>query len=250
MCQDTGTAIVLGKKGRRVWTGGPGGDGDEAALAGGVYDAYHKANLRYSQVTPLSMYDESNTKSNLPAQIEIYSEGEDAYKFLFIAKGGGSANKSFLFQAMPSVLGPERLYAFLDEKIRTIGTAACPPYHLAVVIGGLSAEQTMKTVKLASCHYLDSLPTAGSEAAQAYRDLELEATIQQMTQEMGIGAPVRRQVLRPRRPGHPPAAPRRVFADRHRRLLLGRSPGPGQDHPRRRLPRAPGRPTRPSTCPR
>ena len=188
MCQDTGTAIVLGKKGRRVWTGGPGGDGDEAALAGGVYDAYHKANLRYSQVTPLSMYDESNTKSNLPAQIEIYSEGEDAYKFLFIAKGGGSANKSFLFQAMPSVLGPERLYAFLDEKIRTIGTAACPPYHLAVVIGGLSAEQTMKTVKLASCHYLDSLPTAGSEAAQAYRDLELEATIQQMTQEMGIGA--------------------------------------------------------------
>ncbi len=184
MCQDTGTAIVLGKKGRRVWTAG----GDEAALGGGVYDAYHKANLRYSQVAPLSMYDESNTKSNLPAQIEIYSEGEDAYKFLFIAKGGGSANKSFLFQAMPSVLGPERLYAFLDEKIRTIGTAACPPYHLAIVIGGLSAEQTMKTVKLTSCHYLDSLPTAGSEAAQAYRDLELEAIIQKMTQEMGIGA--------------------------------------------------------------
>jgi len=184
MCQDTGTAIVLGKKGRRVWTK----DGDEAALAGGIFDAYHKANLRYSQVAPLSMFDEANTKSNLPAQIEIYAEGEDAYKFLFIAKGGGSANKSFLFQAMPSVLGPERLYAFLDEKIRTIGTAACPPYHLAVVIGGLSAEQTLKTVKLASCHYLDSLPTAGSEAAQAYRDLELEATLQKMTQEMGIGA--------------------------------------------------------------
>jgi len=185
MCQDTGTAIVLGKKGRRVWTGG---DSDEAALAGGAFDAYHKANLRYSQVAPLSMFEETNTRSNLPAQIEIYSEGEDAYKFLFIAKGGGSANKTFLFQAMPSVLGPERLYAFLDEKIRTLGTAACPPYHLAVVIGGLSAEQTLKTVKLASCHYLDSLPTAGSEAAQAYRDLELEATLQVMTQEMGIGA--------------------------------------------------------------
>ena len=184
MCQDTGTAIVLGKKGRRVWTEG----GDEAALVSGIYDAYLKANLRYSQVSPLSMFEESNTGSNLPAQVEIYAEGEDAYKFLFIAKGGGSANKSFLFQAMPSVLGPERLYAFLDEKIRTIGTAACPPYHLAIVIGGLSAEQTMKTVKLTSCHYLDSLPTAGTEAAQAYRDLELEAIIQKMTQEMGIGA--------------------------------------------------------------
>ena len=188
MCQDTGTAIVLGKKGRRVWTDGPGADGDEAALASGAFDAYHKANLRYSQVAPLSMYEESNTKSNMPAQIEIYAEGEDAYKFLFIAKGGGSANKSFLYQAMPSVLGPERLYAFLDEKIRTIGTAACPPYHLAIVVGGLSAEQTMKTVKLTSCHYLDALPTAGSEAGHAYRDLELEAIIQQMTQEMGIGA--------------------------------------------------------------
>ncbi len=146
MCQDTGTAIVLGKKGRRVWTTGPGGDSDEAAIGDGIFDAYHKANLRYSQVAPVSMYEETNTKSNLPAQIEIYSEGEDAYKFLFIAKGGGSANKSFLYQAMPSVLGPERLYAFLDEKIRTIGTAACPPYHLAIVIGGLSAEQTVKTV--------------------------------------------------------------------------------------------------------
>ncbi len=184
MCQDTGTAIVLGKKGRRVWTDG----GDEAAIGGGIFDAYRKANLRYSQVAPVSMYEETNTKSNLPAQIEIYSEGEDAYNFLFIAKGGGSANKSFLYQAMPSVLGPERLYAFLDEKIRSIGTAACPPYHLAIVIGGLSAEQTVKTVKLASCHYLDSLPTQGSENAQAYRDLELEAIIQKMTQEMGIGA--------------------------------------------------------------
>jgi fumarate hydratase class I len=167
-----------------VWTDG----GDEAAIGGGIFDAYHKANLRYSQVAPVSMYEETNTKSNLPAQIEIYSEGDDAYNFLFIAKGGGSANKSFLYQAMPSVLGPERLYAFLDEKIRTIGTAACPPYHLAIVIGGLSAEQTVKTVKLASCHYLDSLPTQGSENAHAYRDLELEAIVQTMTQEMGIGA--------------------------------------------------------------
>ena len=184
MCQDTGTAIVLGKKGRRVWTEG----GDEAALVSGIYDAYLKANLRYSQVTPLSMFEESNTGSNLPAQVEIYAEGEDAYKFLFIAKGGGSANKSFLYQALPSVLDPARLFAYLDEKIRLIGTAACPPYHLAIVIGGLSAELTLKTLKLASCRYLDGLPTQGSEAGHAYRDLEMERIIQEMTQAMGIGA--------------------------------------------------------------
>jgi len=188
MCQDTGTVIVLGKKGRRVWTTGD----DEAAIGGGAYDAYQKANLRYSQVAPLTMYEETNTKSNMPAQIEIYAEGEAggeaAYNFLFIAKGGGPANKTFLFQAMPSVLGPERLFAFLDENIRTLGTAACPPYHLAIVIGGLSAEQTLKTVKLASTHYLDSLPTKGSESGHAYRDLELEGIVQTMTQEMGIGA--------------------------------------------------------------
>ena len=184
MCQDTGTAIVLGKKGRRVWTEG----GDEAALVSGIYDAYLKANLRYSQVSPLSMFEESNTGSNLPAQVEIYAEGEDAYKFLFIAKGGGSANKSFLYQALPSVLDPERLFAYLDEKIRTIGTAACPPYHLAIVIGGLSAELNLKTLKLASCRYLDGLPTQGSEAGHAYRDLEMERIIQEMTQAMGIGA--------------------------------------------------------------
>ncbi len=136
MCQDTGTAIVMGKKGRRIWTDG----GDEQALADGVLDAYLKRNLRYSQVAPLSMFEETNTRTNLPAQIEIYAEGEDAYKFLFIAKGGGSANKSFLFQATPSLLTPERLTAFLDEKIRTLGTAACPPYHLAVAIGGTSAS--------------------------------------------------------------------------------------------------------------
>jgi len=184
MCQDTGTAIVMGKKGRRVWTRG----GDETALAEGVLEAYRKRNLRYSQLAPLSMFEEKNTATNLPAQIEIFQEGEDAYKFLFMAKGGGSANKSFLFQAVPSVLTRDRLLAFLDEKIRTLGTAACPPYHLAVVIGGTSAELTMKTVKLASARYLDGLPTTGSEAAHAFRDLEMEAVIHKMTQDMNIGA--------------------------------------------------------------
>jgi fumarate hydratase class I len=184
MCQDTGTAIIMGKKGRRVWTDGD----DEPALAAGVLDAYLKRNLRYSQLAPLAMFEEANTRSNLPAQIEIYAEGEDSYKFLFIAKGGGSANKSFLYQATPSMLTRDRLMAFLDEKIRTLGTAACPPYHLAVVIGGTSAELTLKTVKLASCRYLDGLPTQGSEAGHAFRDLEMEAAVHAMTQGMGIGA--------------------------------------------------------------
>ena len=169
MCQDTGTAIVMGKKGRLVFTDGT----DEDAIAEGVRDAYLKKNLRYSQLAPLSMFEETNTRSNLPAQIEIYSEGEDAYKFLFVAKGGGSANKTFLFQATPSLLTKDRLMAFLKEKILTLGTAACPPYHLAIVIGGLTAEQTLKTVKLASTRYLDALPTQGSEAAHAFRDLDM-----------------------------------------------------------------------------
>ena len=184
MCQDTGTGIVMAKKGRRVWTKG----GDEAALSQGVLDAYAHCNLRYSQVAPLSMYEEKNTRNNLPAQIDIYEEGEDAYKFLFICKGGGSANKTFLFQSTPSVLEKGRMMAFLDEKIRTLGTAACPPYHLAVVIGGTSAEQNLKTVKLASCRYLDGLPTEGSEAGHAFRDLEMEQEILGLTQKMGIGA--------------------------------------------------------------
>jgi fumarate hydratase class I len=184
MCQDTGTAIVMGKKGRRVWTRG----GDDVALADGVMGAYRKRNLRYSQLAPLSMFEEKNTGSNLPSQIEIYQEGDDAYKFLFMAKGGGSANKSFLFQAVPSVLTPDRLLAFLDEKIRTLGTAACPPYHLAVVIGGTSAEMTLKTVKLASARYLDGLPTQGSAAGHAFRDLEMEEQVHKLTQSMGIGA--------------------------------------------------------------
>jgi fumarate hydratase class I len=184
MCQDTGTAIVMAKKGRRIWTDGT----DEAALAAGIRDAYFKRNLRYSQLAPISMFEEKNTRTNLPAQIDIFAEGDDAYKFLFMAKGGGSANKTFLFQGVPSLLTKDRLAAFLKEKILTLGTAACPPYHLAIVIGGLSAEQTLKTVKLASARYLDGLPTAGSEDGHAFRDLEMEAEIHAMTQALGVGA--------------------------------------------------------------
>lgn len=184
MCQDTGTAIVMGKKGRRIWTDGD----DEAALAGGIRDAYLKRNLRYSQLAPLSMFEEKNTRNNLPAQIDLYAEGEDAYKFLFVAKGGGSANKTFLYQGTPSLLTRDRLLAFLKEKILTLGTAACPPYHLAIVIGGTSAELNLKTVKLASTRYLDDLPTEGSEAGHAFRDLEMEAEIHRMTQKLGVGA--------------------------------------------------------------
>ena len=184
MCQDTGTAIIMGKKGRMVFTAGD----DEAALAEGARDAYLKRNLRYSQLAPISMFEEKNTKSNMPAQVEIYAEGEDAYKLLFIAKGGGSANKSFLFQATPSILTHDRMLAFLKEKVLTLGTAACPPYHLAIVIGGTSAELTMKTVKLASTKYLDELPTKGSEDGHAFRDLEMEAEVLKMTQSTGVGA--------------------------------------------------------------
>ncbi|MBV8745472.1 MAG: fumarate hydratase [Xanthobacteraceae bacterium] len=184
MCQDTGTAIIMGKKGRLVWTDGE----DEGALAQGARDAYLKRNLRYSQVAPISMFEEKNTRTNMPAQVEIYAEGEDAYKFMFVAKGGGSANKSFLFQATPSILTRERMLAFLREKVLTLGTAACPPYHLAIVIGGTSAELTMKTVKLASCRYLDGLPTQGSEDGHAFRDLEMEREVHKMTQSLGVGA--------------------------------------------------------------
>ncbi len=192
MCQDTGTAIVMGKKGRLIWTDG----GDEAALAEGARDAYLKRNLRYSQLAPLSMFEEKNTRNNMPAQVEIYAESHNpdnveadgAYKFLFIAKGGGSANKAFLFQATPSILSRERMAAFLKEKVLTLGTAACPPYHLAIVIGGTSAELTMKTVKLASCKYYDALPDRGSEDGHAFRDKEMEREVQKMTQSLGVGA--------------------------------------------------------------
>src|SRR5471030_866861 len=187
MCQDTGTAIIMGKKGRLVWTEGD----DEAALAEGARDSYLKRNLRYSQLAPLSMFEEKNTRSNMPAQVEIYADGqggEDAYKLLFIAKGGGSANKSFLFQATPSILTHDRMLAFLKEKILTLGTAACPPYHLAIVIGGTSAELTMKTVKLASARYYDALPTQGSEDGHAFRDLAMEQEVHKLTQSLGVGA--------------------------------------------------------------
>ena len=188
MCQDTGTAIIMGKKGRLVFTAGD----DEAALAEGARDAYLKRNLRYSQLAPISMFEEKNTKSNMPAQIEIYAEGQgdndEAYKLLFIAKGGGSANKSFLFQATPSILTHDRMMAFLREKVLTLGTSACPPYHLAIVIGGTSAELTMKTVKLASCRYLDDLPVQGSEDGHAFRDLAMEQEVHKLTQSLGVGA--------------------------------------------------------------
>jgi fumarate hydratase class I len=188
MCQDTGTCIIMGKKGRLVWTEGD----DEAALAEGARDSYLKKNLRYSQLAPLSMFEETNTKSNMPAQVELYAQGageaEDEYKFLFVAKGGGSANKTFLFQGTPSILTRDRLLAFLKEKVLTLGTAACPPYHLAIVIGGTSAELNLKTVKLASCRYYDTLPTQGSADGHAFRDLEMEQEVLKMTQNLGVGA--------------------------------------------------------------
>ncbi|HVV79448.1 MAG TPA: fumarate hydratase [Pseudolabrys sp.] len=184
MCQDTGTAIIMGKKGRLIWTDGE----DEGALAQGARDSYLRKNLRYSQLAPISMFEEKNTRSNMPAQVEIYAEGEDTYKFLFIAKGGGSANKAFLFQATPAILTHDRMIAFLKEKIMTLGTAACPPYHLAICIGGTSAELTMKTVKLASTKYLDNLPTKGSEDGHAFRDLEMEQEVLKLTQSSGVGA--------------------------------------------------------------
>ncbi len=183
-CQDTGTAIVIGKKGQRVFTGAD----DEEWLSRGVYDTYTGTNLRYSQLAPLTTYEEKNTGTNLPAQTEIYATAGDSYEFLFITKGGGSANKSFLYQQTRALLNPESLLKFVDEKIRTLGTAACPPYHLAFVIGGTSAEATLKTVKLASTRYLDGLPTEGNEHGRAFRDVELEEQIHKLTQRTGIGA--------------------------------------------------------------
>ena len=188
MCQDTGTAIVMGKRGQNVWTTGQ----DEEHLSRGIFDAYQKLNLRYSQLSPISMWEERNTGSNLPAQIELYAnthEGHEAsYEFLFMAKGGGSANKSYLYQETTALLNPTSFARFLDEKLRSLGTAACPPYHLAVVVGGTSAEFALKTAKYASARYLDSLPVHGDADGHAYRDLEMEAEIWKMTQEFGIGA--------------------------------------------------------------
>ena len=184
MCQDTGTAIIIGKKGQRVWVNGD----DRKAISEGVLKTYKERNLRYSNVSPLSMFQEVNTGDNLPAQIDLYATTGGTYNFLFIAKGGGSANKTFLYQQTPAILSKDKLITFLDEKIRTLGTAACPPYHLAVVIGGTSAELTLKTVKLASTRYLDGLPQMGGNQGQAFRDIEMEEEILSLTQTMGIGA--------------------------------------------------------------
>ena len=184
MCQDTGTAIVMGKRGELVLTGGD----DERAISLGIQQTYETSNLRFSQMAPLTMWDETNTGTNLPAQVELYATPGDAYKLLFMAKGGGSANKSYLFQETKAVLNRTSMLRFLDEKLRTLGTSACPPYHLAVVIGGTSAEFALKTAKYASAHYLDSLPTTGSETGHGFRDPELEADILALTQGFGIGA--------------------------------------------------------------
>jgi fumarate hydratase, class I len=186
MCQDTGTAIVIGKRTETVLTGGE----DEAAISKGIFEAYDQLNLRYSQMAPTSFWDERNTGTNLPAQVELYSVPgqEPKYEFLVLAKGGGSANKTFLYQETKALLNPKRLAAFLDEKLRSLGTAACPPYHLAVVVGGMSAEYTLKVAKLASARYLDTLPTAGSELGHAFRDTDLEQQVLELTRQFGIGA--------------------------------------------------------------
>tara|TARA_A100001011_G_C14252475_1_gene818540 strand:+ start:77 stop:1696 length:1620 start_codon:yes stop_codon:yes gene_type:complete len=184
MCQDTGTAIILAKKGIRVLTTGK----DPYYLSKGVFNCFKKNNLRYSQVAAKSMYDEQNTKNNLPAQIDIYSEGLDEYKFLFIAKGGGSANKTFLFQATPAILKTQAIIDFIKPKIASLGTSACPPYHLAIVIGGLSSEMNLKTLKLATCHYLDNIPKKGNFKGLAFRDIEIEKEILKVTRDLKIGA--------------------------------------------------------------
>ena len=184
MCQDTGTAIVMGKRGQTVLTDGH----DEQHLSRGIFDAYTTLNLRYSQLAPLTMWEEENTGTNLPAQIELYATAYDSYDFLFMAKGGGSANKSFLYQETKAVLNEKAMMRFLEDKIRSLGTAACPPYHLAIVVGGTSAEYALKTAKYASAHYLDALPTSGSPVGHGFRDLDLELAIHDMTARLGIGA--------------------------------------------------------------
>ncbi|HWO65159.1 MAG TPA: fumarate hydratase, partial [Umezawaea sp.] len=186
MCQDTGTAIIMGKRTEGVLTGGT----DEEALSRGIFDAYQELNLRYSQMAPTSFWDEKNTGTNLPAQIDLFTAPgtEPKYEFLFMAKGGGSANKTFLYQETKALLNPKRLATFLDEKLRSLGTAACPPYHLAVVVGGLSAEQNLKVAKLASARYLDGLPTEGSPEGHAFRDTDLEQQVLELTRNFGIGA--------------------------------------------------------------
>ena len=236
MCQDTGTAIVMGKRGQHVLTDGR----DEEHISRGVYDAYTTLNLRYSQLAPLTMWDEKNTGSNLPAQVEIYATGGDEYKFLFMAKGGGSANKSFLYQETKAVLNPARMASFLEEKIRSLGTAACPPYHLAIVVGGTSAEFALKTAKYASAKYLDTLPTSGSAAgARVPRPRARGAGARHHPEHRHRGA-VRRQVLLPRRAGGPAAPARGVVPGGDRGVVFGRPAGAGEDHRGRGVPGAAG----------
>ena len=245
MCQDTGTAIVMGKRGGQVLTDGR----DEEHLSRGIYEAYTQLNLRYSQLAPLSMFEERNTGTNLPAQVEIYATAGQEYKFLLMAKGGGSANKSFLYQQTKAVLNPAGLHAFLEEKIRSLGTAACPPYHLAIVVGGTSAEYALKTAKYASARYLDTLPATGSPAGHGFRDRELEEEVLEITRKIGIGAQFGgkyfcHDVRVIRLPGT--ARPAR---------WPSRCPVPPTGRPwprsRRRACTWSGwRPTRPSTCPR
>jgi fumarate hydratase class I len=232
-CQDTGTAIVMGKKGQLVFTGG----GDEEAISRGIFETYTRSALRYSQLAALDLYKEVNTGSNLPAQIEIAATDGDEYKFLFIAKGGGSANKSYLYQQTKALLNPETLIKFIEEKVRSLGTAACPPYHLAIVIGGTSAEYTLKVAKLASTRYLDRLPPDGNKLGRAFRDSGLEQKVLDVTRRTGIGAQFGgkyfchdvRVIRLPR--------PRRLLPRGDRRLLLRRPSGARKDHEGRRIPR-------------
>ena len=209
-CQDTGTATIVGKKGQQVWTGAR----DEEYLSKGVFKTYTEENLRYSQTIPLDMYEEINSGTNLPAQIDLYATEGAEYKFLFVAKGGGSANKTYLFQETKALLNPASLEKFLVEKMKTLGTAACPPYHLAFVVGGTSAEAALKTVKLASTGYLDHLPTKGNKGGQAFRDLEMEGKLLAAAQQVRLRGAVRRETFRARRPGRPSAAPRRLLPGR------------------------------------
>ncbi len=246
ICQDTGTATVVGKKGQQVWTGAK----DEEWISKGVYRTYTEENLRYSQTAALDMYEEVNTGTNLPAQIDLYATEGSEYKFLFVAKGGGSANKTMLWQETKALLTPEKLEKFLVEKMKYLGTAACPPYHIAVVVGGTSAEQNLKTVKLASTKYYDTLPTEGNAHGQAFRDVTLEQQAARGRQQARHRGPVRRQVLRPRRARRPAPAPRCLLPGGHGRVLLGRPQREGQDQPRRPVDRGAGSTIRGGSSPR
>ena len=243
-CQDTGTAIVIGKKGENVFTGA----NDEEAFSAGVYDVYTGTNLRYSQLAPLSLYEEQNTRTNLPAQVELYATPGNAYELLFITKGGGSANKTVLYQQTPALLNEASMVAFLEKQLKTIGTAACPPYYLVIVVGGLSAEFNLKTVKLASTRYLDGLPTTGNEYGRAFRDLDLEAKVQDISHKMGVGAQFGGKYFTHEVRVITPAPARRFLPRGHRRFVLRGPAGQGQDHPGRGVSRAAGDRSPPSTC--